>query len=49
MLTGPRRPVQIWAQSCGSVAATCSEYLMEPSNFDEAIWEIKSVHVYSVE
>ncbi|GAA5966344.1 hypothetical protein JCM8115_004841 [Rhodotorula mucilaginosa] len=40
---------EIWQQSCGNVAATCSEYLMEPSNFDEAIWEIKSVHVFSVE
>ncbi|GAA5861811.1 hypothetical protein JCM3774_001310 [Rhodotorula dairenensis] len=39
---------EIWSQSCASQAATCSEYVMDPSHFDEAVWEIKSVHVYSV-
>ncbi|GAA5982014.1 hypothetical protein JCM10908_004703 [Rhodotorula pacifica] len=38
----------VWAQTCASKAATCSEYLMDPSHFDEAIWEVKSVKVYSV-
>ncbi|GAA5861817.1 hypothetical protein JCM3774_001312 [Rhodotorula dairenensis] len=38
----------VWALACKDKAATCSEFIADPANFDEAVWEITSVKVYSV-
>lgn len=40
---------EVWATSCASKSATCSDHVRTGSNFDEAVWEIKSVKVYSTE
>ncbi|BGP55231.1 hypothetical protein JCM8202v2_002829 [Rhodotorula sphaerocarpa] len=39
---------QLWASACGTKAASCSDYVADPSHFDTAVWEIKSVKVYSI-
>lgn len=38
----------MWALACEDKAATCSEFIADPANFDEAVWEIASVKVYSL-
>ncbi|GAA5982011.1 hypothetical protein JCM10908_004702 [Rhodotorula pacifica] len=35
------------ASACKQKAATCSDFLVDPSNFDEAVWEIRSVKIYA--
>ncbi|GAA5946119.1 hypothetical protein JCM10213_006828 [Rhodosporidiobolus nylandii] len=40
----------VWsaATTCSSAASTCSEYVADPANFGEAVWEVAYVRVYSV-
>ncbi|GAA5861814.1 hypothetical protein JCM3774_001311 [Rhodotorula dairenensis] len=36
-----------WNRHCKDKAPTCSDFLTDPANFDEAVWEIRSVKVYT--
>ncbi|GAA5968633.1 hypothetical protein JCM3765_004147 [Sporobolomyces pararoseus] len=38
----------VWSRDCGDKAPTCQEYLMDPSHFDDAYWEVAYVRVYEI-
>ncbi|GAA5993708.1 hypothetical protein JCM5350_005801 [Sporobolomyces pararoseus] len=38
----------VWSRDCGDKAPTCQEYLMDPSHFDDAYWEVGYVRVYEI-
>lgn len=39
---------QVWATACKDTAPTCGDAMADPANFDEAVWEIAYVKVYSL-
>ncbi|GAA5966346.1 hypothetical protein JCM8115_004843 [Rhodotorula mucilaginosa] len=39
---------QVWATACKDTAPTCGGAVADPANFDEAVWEIAYVKVYSL-
>ncbi|GAA6002505.1 hypothetical protein JCM10207_001154 [Rhodosporidiobolus poonsookiae] len=40
----------VWSasDSCSAAASTCSDYIADPSHFNEAWWEVSYVKVYSI-
>ncbi|GAA6025268.1 hypothetical protein JCM11491_000152, partial [Sporobolomyces phaffii] len=38
----------VWSRDCGDKAKTCQDYLTDPSNFDNAYWQVAYVRVYEM-
>ncbi|KIK57679.1 glycoside hydrolase family 16 protein [Collybiopsis luxurians FD-317 M1] len=37
----------VFGQTCGNVTAQCTDLIQEPSNYNDAYWEINSLRVYT--
>ncbi|GAA6060519.1 hypothetical protein JCM10212_005600 [Sporobolomyces blumeae] len=38
----------VWSTDCADAAATCSDYVADPTHFDTAFWDVGYVRVYEI-